>query len=661
VLEVQIGTIEATSVITQAAQADYHSILSSNILGVFTADGVNGVELWGTDGTSAGTGLVKDNLGWRISNLTSLVNGKALFIVSSGAYDQLWVTDGTAAGTVLITPNGSYPQFITSLGNGKAVFSAYDFLSGQEMWITDGTVSGTNLVKDINTFGSSTPGGFNSSITSLGNGKVLFNANDGSGPELWTTDGTAAGTSLVAGSPLSYPQYITSLGNGKVLFNATDASNGQELWVSDGTAAGTNLVKDIYAGIDTFSHGLGNSNPRGFSLLGNGRALFSATNAANGEELWVTDGTTAGTSLVKDIHIGIASSNPYGITSLGNGTALFGAYSAGYKLWITDGTEVGTNLVKEIFVGGDASPSSITSLGNGKAVFSVDNGINGTELWITDGTAAGTSLVKDIYAGAGSSAPKGFTLIGDGKAMFSADNGINGIELWITDGTAAGTNLFKDINLGINSSNPSAITRLNFAPVLTIPATVSFTDTAFVDDFNNAIGTQASGTLVGTDVNMGATLTYGIAGGINNGATVSKSNAYGTLTVTKATGAYNFVANSAAIEPLAANVIDSAITVTVSDGALSDSKVFSVAITQNGVTESIGNDSLTGTIDNDIFNALAGNDTINGLEGIDTMIGGLGNDVYYVDNVGDVVIENVGGGDDMVNSTVLSYTLSANF
>jgi Ca2+-binding RTX toxin-like protein len=65
---------------------------------------------------------------------------------------------------------------------------------------------------------------------------------------------------------------------------------------------------------------------------------------------------------------------------------------------------------------------------------------------------------------------------------------------------------------------------------------------------------------------------------------------------------------------------------------------------------------------NDLVNKLygnSGNNLLDGRAGADTMVGGLGNDVYFVDNVGDVVFENVGEGDDAVFSTV-SYALSAN-
>ncbi|WP_445636238.1 Calcium-binding protein [Nostoc sp. DSM 114161] len=75
-----------------------------------------------------------------------------------------------------------------------------------------------------------------------------------------------------------------------------------------------------------------------------------------------------------------------------------------------------------------------------------------------------------------------------------------------------------------------------------------------------------------------------------------------------------------------------------------------------------GNDSLTGLGTNDTLNGGNGNDTLNGGAGADTMDGGDNDDLYIVDNVGDIATEVFGdalGGVDTVQSSV-SYTLSSN-
>lgn len=107
-----------------------------------------------------------------------------------------------------------------------------------------------NLIKDINTTpstGSSSP----ASILQVGATSYFTARVDGLGTELWRTDGTAGGTSIVkditAGDNVNGPRYLTNV-NGTLFFQASDGFSGLELWKSDGTASGTVMVSDIAAG-----------------------------------------------------------------------------------------------------------------------------------------------------------------------------------------------------------------------------------------------------------------------------------------------------------------------------------------------------------------------------------------------------------------------------
>ena len=173
----------------------------------------------------------------------------------------------------------------------------------------------------------------------------------------------------------------------------------------------------------------------------NGVLLFSASTTAAGDELWRSDGTAAGTVMVKDINPGAAGAFNFPFTPFVtvNGTAFFAAFSstAGVELWKTDGTAAGTVMVKNIAPGaGSSNPSNLVDV-NGTLFFTAFASGFGTELLKSDGTDAGTVMVSDINPAAFSSSPANLTNV-NGTLFFTARTGI-GVELWKSDGTAAGT------------------------------------------------------------------------------------------------------------------------------------------------------------------------------------------------------------------------------
>ena len=340
------------------------------------------------------------------------------------------------------------------------------------------------LVKDI------VPGyGDNIQHLTNVNGTLYFAANDKlpSTTRLWKSNGTAAGTVVVKNVA---PQNLTNV-NGTLFFTVFDSNYGSELWKSNGTAAGTVLVKDIRAQYDSYGFGLSSSPDKLTNV--NGKVYFTAQEGVNGIELWKSDGTAAGTVLVKDIYSGISqgfanSSRPDYLTNV-NGTLFFKAIEkvSGIELWKSNGTAAGTVLVKDINPGSlptNSSPSHFTNI-NGTLYFTAYDKVHGRELWKSDGTAAGTVLVKDIRPGVRDSFPQtpfplNFMNV-NGTLYFHADDGVHGRELWKSDGTAAGTVLVKDINPediypGVNHSYPH--------------------------DFINANGTLYFKTLMGSDFDL---------------------------------------------------------------------------------------------------------------------------------------------------------------
>jgi ELWxxDGT repeat protein len=389
---------------------------------------------------------------WRGTSFAANVGGIFFFMGDDGVHGlELWKSDGTDAGTVPlkdINPTGdSLPHELTDVG-GTLFFEADDGVHGRELWKSDGTLAGTVLVRDINPgVDNSTP----SALIDVG-GTALFVAEDGAhGRELWRSDGTESGTVMVKdiwpGPEWSSDGVVDERANvGEILYlQADDGVHGRELWKSDGTMAGTVLVRNINRGND-------NSDPH--ELVDVGGTLFFGVDTGARMELWRSDGTRAGTVHVGSTSFSLCTYCLYELTNVG-GTLFFGAYEDvhGYGLWRSDGTMTGTVLVENI--AGDTCPNDLTDVA-GALFFTclVGDGELHGELWNSDGTEAGTTRVRRF------STVRSIKDVG-GDPIFGASDDVHGSELWTSDGTRVGTVLVEDIRPGASSAAPGLLAVVN--------------------------------------------------------------------------------------------------------------------------------------------------------------------------------------------------------
>ena len=382
------------------------------------------------------------------------INGIAYFKGTDQTHGtELWKSDGTEAGTVLVkdiySGNGSSDPHNLTAFNGKLIFYAYDPQVGYCLFKSDGTEAGTVRVKILNYYY-----GEPRYLTTV-NSTLFFAYNDGShGDELWKSDGTEAGTVLVkdiySTNNSSSPTNLINA-NGTLYFFATDATHGQELWKSDGTEVGTMLVNDI-------EPGPGNGAYRQLTAVGNLVFFIAAPYANNypNYELWKSDGSQDGTIQVKELTPGSTYSNYISDLIYFNNTLYFKYSYNGNQLWKTDGTEAGTvKVFPAQYQGG--SVDYLTKTSNSLYFFDSNN-----RLWKSDGTTAGTVLVKVFTNGFSintnyNSVPKG---IGN-LLYFQAYQTNTGYELWKSDGTEAGTTLLPEVQPGTESSYPGDFTDVN--------------------------------------------------------------------------------------------------------------------------------------------------------------------------------------------------------
>ena len=498
------GTRQLTNFVGDGAGSNAQNMTALGSKTVFYADdGVHGVELWVTDGTTSGTTLLKDIAPGASSSKPAysdqivVMGNKAYFAASSGELDHaLWSTDGTTAGTQLVhqftVDHDDCPPNNFAVLNSRLYFSADDVNTGCELWTSDGTDAGTRLVKDVIDGGS---GAYPEGLITVGS-KIVYRGMDANyDNELWVTDGTTGGTVRlfeINTNPngASYPQDFVSFASGTKAAFIARGPNGSEVWVTDGTVGGTlrdspsgfepNLLVAAgsaisYSGTQECSDSSGGSCNFLLSSNGSGGIVNVEDSLENeiydmvstGSVVYFVQSISNVTSLYRlngGVRSSVLTSRPNlfqfpGAMFTANGKLYFGASSdEGYELWVSDGTDATTGLVKDFEPGAGSSDFlDIGTVGN-RTLISAGNFQFGNELWVSDGSPTSTSLVKDINAGTTGALPRDIAALGN-KALYAADGDSAGDELWSTDVVTGVTTLVSDINLN-GDSYPSDLTVL---------------------------------------------------------------------------------------------------------------------------------------------------------------------------------------------------------
>jgi ELWxxDGT repeat protein len=374
----------------------------------------SGDALWRTDGTPAGTLILKTGF-TELRNFREF-NGLAIFTDNNP--EEIWKSDGTPAGTVLLkTLSGSNNVIFIDETANYLFFRGYETATGLELYRTDGTPSGTMLVRDLN------PG-------------------PGNGVE---SAGAVVGNSFGA-----------VVGN-MLFFAGRDATNGRELWKTDGSSAGTAMIKDINPGPANGAEG-----PY-FSY--NDQLYFFGNTPEYGAEPWVSNGTDQGTFLLRDIESGPEGVNPYRYYSIvNNGEVYFFTHASlegdseyGATIWKTGGTPSSTVKVTTHLEDGNAHNLGPFLLYKGKVYF-FDDSEGAIRLWATDGTHEGTTEVFLMGVGEGY-VP--FAKVVNDHILFYIN--VQGFPYRFerSDGTPGGTETFDYFESGSLDQGPRDVTKVN--------------------------------------------------------------------------------------------------------------------------------------------------------------------------------------------------------
>lgn len=419
---VRNATVEPDTLLTDVLGRAGRHVLLLDDEGIFWLAGAGGVVAL----PESLTGAFSTCNAW---DLEATATRNRTFVVSSyrctvSWADNFWSTDGTVAGTRAVALQDSTVATTAPWGRGNNVLyvSVGEEGGGASLGISDGTPRGTKRIAAL-------PAGSYPDGLLTRDGVALFVLYGDSGQQLWSSDGTRSGTRA-----LSSPYYDIGapvlLGNRAYALALRAYGEARLLLVVD-------LARLTVEELDLGPLGIDNAG----GLIAAAGRLWLAGRAADDAawSLWVSDGTVPGT---RRLPVALLSVAPWAlpdlplITALG-GTAYFTSFDPahGQELWRSDGTEAGTTLVTDLAPGiASGAPQSNVVAWKGRLYFAADDGAHGAELWSSDGTAAGTRLELELGAGAAGSSPAGLTVAGD-KLFFLASDGVTGRQVWVMDRT----------------------------------------------------------------------------------------------------------------------------------------------------------------------------------------------------------------------------------
>jgi len=301
----------------------------------------------------------------------------------------------------------------------KVYFAARTFDDGEELYVSDGE-SVAKMVMNL------APDNEGSDIKWLSrfNDKAVMQALN----KLYISDGnTMTEIKDDQGQSLVNPMGFTQINEQAFIFTATENEK-NALYICDGIAAHKIYDEKNEAGFSCVFPGEFHASDLNSPWCRVGRKVyFKAQTNASGLEVWVTNGTTEGTHLLKDINVGTGSSAPSFFYNVDNKYFIFKAWVPGLsnRMWYSDGTEAGTKVfLCEDCGTGDNAPNSNMALFKGKVYTMLPHRDKGKELFAMDPSTGEITFAKDFASGSADGNPNVFGEFDGNLWMEATESGV---------------------------------------------------------------------------------------------------------------------------------------------------------------------------------------------------------------------------------------------
>jgi ELWxxDGT repeat protein len=326
-------------------------------------DDYEGVDLYRTDGTEAGTFRMP---GWFQEWNEMEPVGNALFYTAENGGWELNKTDGTNTTTITIGSTGEgRPTNLTAVGNTLYYTNAF-----AQLWKTDGTSQGTVMMKDFFSI---------KSITNVEGKAFILAETSAGGLELWRTNASGAVVRIktIRTSAAIHAMYNPTTTRGHILyFVANDGIHGNEIWETDGTSSGTFMLRDL-SPHDPANNYDGEGDIRSM-VYTNGSLIV---NALDQDALWAIHTYSTSSKMWRTTRVGDEAASPLIAV---NNKAFF---VSDRKLFAVDGSATLVHLTDI----GAYEQLAYAVIGNHLYISSAPYT---HELWRTDGTECGTIQIQ---------------------------------------------------------------------------------------------------------------------------------------------------------------------------------------------------------------------------------------------------------------------------